>query len=113
MGDIFTLAPIRRGHLTSDCLLVASLTLFTFFFIYAIPEDPEELYYNSKQREQKSNDTIYDYSIKEWRKFRNYEIGIIHELMKRVLGSNKCSGNISQIYEHEEILKLKFYLVLK
>lgn len=72
--------------LPSDCLLVASLTLLTFFFIYSIPEDSEDLYYNSKVRKQLPNDTIYDYSIKEWRKFRNYEIGIIHELMKRVLG---------------------------
>ena len=72
--------------LPSDCLLVASLTLLTFFFIYSIPEDSEDLYYNSELRKQQSNDTIYDYSIKEWRKFRNYEIGIIHELMKRVLG---------------------------
>lgn len=72
--------------LASDCLLVASLTLLTFVFIYSIPEGSGELFYNSEHRKQQSNDTIYDFSIKEWRQFADYEIGIIPELMKRVLG---------------------------
>ena len=72
--------------LATDCLLVASLTLLTFVFIYSITKDSGELFYNSEYRKEQSNDTIYDFSIKEWRKFGNYEIGIIHELMKRVLG---------------------------